>query len=387
MNMTEVVLYILLVLAIYPYVIYPVILFILSQFFGNNVDQDDLNNESTVTVIIAAHNEANNIKTKINEVVKEVESVKEVVQIIIVSDYSNDDTFIVSSENSDGKILSIENKSGRGRAGAHNYGVRYATGDILIFTDVATFIPADTYKKIIKKFNNPIIGCVNAEIVYTNTRNSDVSNSAGIYWKYEMWVRKLETRLGLYATSSGPCMALRRELYRVLPPTGDTDFTSPLNIVDSGYRCAHLSGVFAYDKLPENYHTEYKIRVRMVSKNFLGTIATWGVKNLFIRPALSWSIYSHKILKWLSPFFLIGAFVVSFLPPITNIMIVLALLQIVFYTFGLLGFFLSKKNISCFVCTQIYSFLIVNIAFIQGVIKAIFGKAPAYYTPTRGLEK
>lgn len=383
--MTEEVLYILLLLAIYPYIIYPIMLFILSQFFGNSSDKDYVNNASKATIIIVAHNEAINIKSKIHDVLKEVEAIKEVVQIIIISDYSSDDTLIISSKISDERILSIENKSTRGRAGAHNYAFKFAIGDIVITTDVATFVPANTYKKIIKKFNNPIIGCVNAEISYTNTQHSDISNSTGIYWKHEMWVRKLETRLGLYATSSGPCMAVRRKLFRALPLSGDIDFSTPLHVLDSGYKNAHLSGYFAYDTLPENYQSEYKTRVRMVSKGFLGTISTWGSKNLFLRPVLSWSIYSHKILKWLSPFFLIGAFVVSFLPPMTNIMIALALLQIIFYTFGLLGFFLARKNISFFVCKHIYSFLIANMGFMQGVIRSIFGKAPTHYTPTHSL--
>src|SRR5205807_240578 len=120
------------------------------------------------------------------------------------------------------------------------------------------------------------------------------------------WLRTAETRLNIYATGSGPCMAVRRSMFKELPPTGDVDFTTPLDVVDAGYSCAHLYGSVAHDVMPANAAGEFRVRIRMVAKNFSGTLSRWGWRNIARRPAYTWALYSHKIFRWLTPFFLLS---------------------------------------------------------------------------------
>jgi len=372
---------------VYPYVIYPLILFSLLPFFNKNTPRKDVEN-LTATIIVAAHNEEDKIEKKIGDIASETLGMDEVVQIIVVSDYSSDKTYKISLGCANERLIALENKFKRGKAEAHNYSVRFAEGDVLIFTDVDTFVPRETYKGMIGEFRDPEVGCVSAEIVYTNTSKSQVSNSVGVYWKFEMWLRKMETRLGLCATSSGPCMALRKDAYRELPPTGDTDFTSPLHVVIQGLKCVQLHKKYAYDQLPLSHNVEFSTRVRMVSKNFSGTIGTWGMGNIFCHPIFTWAIFSHKVLRWLTPFFMVTLFMISlsfFLREDLVFYNLLLFSQIIFYVFGLIGFVFTKKGLNSNLFTQIYSFLVVNVAFMYGILKALFGQVPSYYTPTRRL--
>jgi poly-beta-1,6-N-acetyl-D-glucosamine synthase len=372
---------------LYPYVAFPAILWICSTLV-NESDFDDTpiaagERLAPFTIVVLAHNEEGQIAGKIADTLPVLETNPQNV-LLVVSDYSSDNTVAVGSAIGHAQVQVVENKRGRGRALASNFAAGLARNEYLVFTDVETRVPTETVRAMVGALGRGRTGCVNAEIEFRHKPGDEVSEAAGLYWRFEMFLRTVETRLGLYATASGPCMGVRRSLFRDLPPTGDVDFTTPLDVVEQGYRCAHLRGYVAYDVMPPNARAEFKARTRQVAKNFSGTISRWGLRNIVWHPLYTWALYSHKVMRWLVPFFLLGAL-------LANLALVgghwiydfTFAVQAAVYLMAVLGWVGYRKNKSWPVAQKAYAFALSQVAFFVGVLKAANGAIPAFYIPSK----
>jgi len=374
---------------LHPYVLFPTILWTCSVIVDATDDRkqptDYSHSADPFTIIVCAHNEESHIEKKIRDTIPLLETHPQNV-MLVVSDHSSDNTVAIATAIGHSQIKVIENKLGRGRALASNFAVGAAKNEWLIFTDVRCYVSKETIAAMLDVLHHNHIGCVNAAIVFAH-QPDEVSAAADLYWHFENLLRTAETKLGLYATASGPCMALRRSLFRELPSTGDVDFTTPLDVVDQGYRCAHLSGHFAFDVMPPNAKAEFHARTRMVAKNFSGTISRWGWHNLVRRPLYTWALYSHKILRWLVPFFMVCAF-------FSNIILINShwiynltfALQGAFYLVAFIGWLSYRNKKSWPIAQRAYAFVLANVAFAFGVLKAAAGRIPAYYVPSNHLK-
>lgn len=373
----------------YPYVIFPTILracaMIARRPERNRASVDGSTGAEPFTIILLVHNEEANVERKIKETIPSLETHSQNL-LLVVSDHSSDNTVAVATAVAHPQVRVVASRVGRGKALASNFAVGLADNELLLFTDVETLVPDETIRTMLSVLRCEGVGCVNPEIVFGHKSGDEVSEAAGFYWRFEMWLRTIETSLRLYATSSGPCMAVRRSLFRELPPTGDADFTTPLDIVEQGYLCVHLPECYAYDVMPASAGAEFKARTRMVAKNFAGTLSRWGIRNIFKHPAYTWALYSHKIMRWLVPFFMLGAF-------LCNVMLInqywlydLALaLQVAFYLLALVGWIGYRHKRKWPVAQKIFAFVLANLAFSLGILKAVTGRVPSYYVPTSQL--
>jgi glycosyltransferase involved in cell wall biosynthesis len=381
-------------LIIYPWVIYPSILIILDIFnclLNKGLDKT-LSVESGINIelpaythIVCAHNEEDLISSKVYNSIKSLTSNSNN-ELIIVSDYSSDETVARAKSIANEQVRVVENLLSRGRAGATNYAVSLAKNSIIIFSDAETVIPDKTFEIMLKYFSDKRLGCVNAEIVFDSQNNTGVTQGGNIYWLFELWLREKETSLGLNCFSSGPCMAIRKMLYIPIFETGDIDFITPIDVVLQGFRVMQLRSVYAFDNLSNSNIAEFKTRVRMVSKNFNGTVRRWGIKNIFIHPIYSWVIYSHKILRWCVPYFVMIAFITNmFLLGDGGIYSLMLLCQIIIFASMLAGFYMDKIGLQVRFFNLLFAFGLANVAFAVGVSKSIRGSIPSFYKPTRSI--
>ena len=380
------------VAAIYPYTLFPGALWVASAVFrpdraaGVRAGEQPSFNAAPFSVIVAAHNEEKNIVRKIEELIPAL-ALDPKNELIVVSDHSSDGTIVAAKSVVHPRIRVLDNAGIRGKAGATNHAVPHAQNECLVFSDVETRVPTETITKMVEMLGRPQVGCVNAQIAFANEGDDKVADAAGLYWRFEMWLRTVETNLNLYATSSGPCMAFRRSLFKELPSTGDADFTTPLDVIEAGYACVHMADWLAFDVMPQGADVEFRIRVRMVAKNFSGTITRWGWRNVFRRPLYTWALYSHKILRWLTPFFLLCALTTNLLLIGRSWIYDVALaLQLAFCGAAFAGWIAYRYNKAWPIVPQVYAFALANVAFFIGVLKSILGGAPAFYVPTRQLQ-
>ena len=185
----------------------------------------------------------------------------ELVDILIISDGSTDDTDeIVQKFASSGRVRLLRVPSG-GKALAINAGIAGARGDLLFFTDVRQIITPDSLRNLVSCLGDPEVGAVSGEIVIRQGETLE-EMSIGVYWKYEKWIRKHQSRIGSVTGVSGCVYMIPRELAVPLPPgTLLDDVYMPFAILRRGYRVVFEEGAVALD-LPTALESEFGRKVR-----------------------------------------------------------------------------------------------------------------------------
>lgn len=200
----------------------------------------------------------------------------------------------------------------RGKPFCINTGVAAAIGDIVVFADCRQRFADNAIKELIKNFDDPNVGCVSGELVFEETTGSSIQAEMGAYWRFEKWLRKLESSTGSVPGATGAIYAVRIKLFRPLPAqTLLDDVLIPMNICMQGYRTIFEGRAIAYDTVSKNLALEKKRKIRTLAGNwqllFLEPVLLNPLKNpLWIR------FISHKIFRLLIPYVLIMLLFIAF---------------------------------------------------------------------------
>ena len=275
-------------------------------------------------------------------------------------------------------ILDFEVKRGKGLV--NNDCVRFSKGDILVFTDAETTFDEQFLRKIVKNFNDNRIGCVVGSLTYIS-KDNEYAKAEGFYFKYENALRKLESGLGILASGSGPCMALRRDLFRELRATEGEDFTLPVECIKQGYFVVVEPEALAYDFPLGTSGGVLRARIRMASKAFSGILKLIDRAFLFKHPLVSLSIISRRLMRWCMGYFMAFAFVSNvFLIESSPFYKFSLTVQALFYVIAIAGAFFSWMNKPMRIPDWAYIFVVANIGMSIGVFNAIFGRIPSFYS-------
>ena len=326
----------------------------------------------TVCVVVAAHNEARVIEPRVQNLLAQ-DYPRERYSVLIVSDGSTDDTVHLASNYGPNGVKVIDNKLQRGRAACHNDAVAAASEEILVFTDADTVFEPDFLRQIVRPFISPRVGVATGQLGFVNTGVNGVAQSAGLYWRYELWLRQMESVLGCLATASGACMAVRRALIKPLLRTDDVDYSTPLDVIMQGHVAVHESTAVAYDSMPSTVLGEIRARTRQVAKNLPGTLRKLRELSPLRFPLLAFSVASHKLLRWLTPVFLLV--ILGTNPVLVNssrVFAVVLALQVAFYLAAGLGCVGQRMGARIPMASTAFGFCVANIAFFLGTVKALF---------------
>jgi len=358
---------------IYTYIGYPVLIYILSRFYKKPLGGKYI--YPNLSIIISAYNEEKNIEKKINSLL-EIDYPRERFEILIGSDGSTDKTDEIVSCQSEEKIRFFRQDTRQGKPGMLNRLVKEAKGEILVFTDARQRLDKNALNELVKHFSDKKVGSVSAALFYEN-ENHDIKTGAGIgmYWEYEKFIRKSESRMGSMLGATGALYAIRRELFPELP--GDLlldDVYIPMKIVEKGYRAIFDKKAKVYDIVFKDAREEFSRRVRTLAGNYQ---LFFYCRSLFnpLKGKISWQFFSHKFLRLMVPFLLVIVFISSlyivFSPNSNFFYAAILALQIIFYSFAFLGMMNKKKN-SFFDVP--YIFCVMNIAAVVGLYKLFSGK-------------
>ncbi len=345
---------------------------------GDSNSKDTSSEMPMVSVIVLAYNEEKTIQQRINNLLALDYPAKKL-EIIVASDGSTDKTVSISRQSENRGVNVLDFKVNRGRASVQNDAVQSARGTIIIFTDSESEFDKYFIRKLTPYFIINATGCVVGNLHY-RTKKTAVSQSEGYYWMFEKKLRTLESSAGILTTGTGACMAVRSHLWEKLTPIDDCDFTTPLDIVLQGYKVIYAPDAVAYDIPPASLKGEFKARVRMTSKNLIGTLRRWSWSGWFKHPVVSWGLLSHKILRWFTSYFLLVALISNFalLGQGTPYQILLAG-QLSFYVLALVGYYGDSLNKRIPIASTVFSFCVAAAGMGVGVVKGILGKAPAAY--------
>jgi len=256
-----------------------------------------------ISVLLAVRNEAGSLGAKLENILQ-MGYPADRLEVLVGSDGSTDDTEAVARR-FEARGVRFHAFEAAGKTATLNRLVQRATGDILVFMDARQRVDLDALEHFAAWFEDPGVGVVGGELVITDEHGSETSKGVGVYWRYEKWLRRRESDLGLLTGVSGALYAMRRDLY-ALPPD-DTildDVMIPLGAARRGARGGVDGGIRMYDRVADE-EREFRRKVRTLLGN-------WQMFGFIVRsprpfPArLVFSIVSHTLMRLLTPFALAG---------------------------------------------------------------------------------
>ena len=243
-----------------------------------------------VSLIIAAYNEAEVIEQKIANARSLDPSPHE---LIVASDGSTDDTVAKAA----GADLVLDLPRG-GKIRAQDAAVERATGEIVAFSDANSYWNVDALQKLVAPFADQKVGYVCGQVRFTNDEGD---NQEGLYWRYEMWIRSLESRLAGVTGGNGAIYAVRRSAYIHVDPRMGHDLSFPFNMVKRGWRALYAEDARADEKMVPTIEGEFQRKRRMQS-HMWPIVVQGGLANpRGYSPLYALQIYSHRVLRYLTP--------------------------------------------------------------------------------------
>jgi cellulose synthase/poly-beta-1,6-N-acetylglucosamine synthase-like glycosyltransferase len=286
-------------LLVYTHVGYPLLLALLTRIRGGGQTPfRDRVNTPAVTLVIAAYNEGSVIKRKIaNARALEYDGQLE---IVIASDGSTDDT--VAEAASADVVLELPRG---GKIRAQDSAVARARGEIVAFSDANSFWAPDALQRLVAPFADPKVGYVCGQVRFTN---DDGDNQEGVYWRYEMWIRAMESRLAGVTGGNGAIYAVRKDAYIQVDPRMGHDLSFPFNMVKRGWKPVYAPDARAEEKMVPSIEGEFRRKRRMQS-HMWPIVLTGGLLGpRGYSPLYALEVYSHRALRYLTPLLHLIAF-------------------------------------------------------------------------------
>jgi hypothetical protein len=222
------------------------------------------------------------------------------------------------------------------------------------------------------------VGLVTATVHLGDPQDS-VEKGQGLYWHCELFLRAAESDLGILATGSGQALAVRRKLFRPLPTCYGDDCILPLDVRLQGFKVIQNREAIVFDVMPHTIDGELRTRIRMTARNWAGTLSRPAILNPLRFPMTAWALVSHKLLRWLTPFFLAIIFLSNALLALQGRAVVLWWLQVSFYLSASAGWELTRKQRPAWVFGYVFSFCLANVGFMLGMVKALRNQKLAAY--------
>lgn len=362
----------------YAYFGYPIILMGISLLKNYPVKRGNITPK--VSFIITAFNEEKRIKEKIENTLMQ-KYPKDKFEIIVASDCSYDKTDeIVKSYDFKGVKL-VRAPERKGKENAQKYAIDIASGDILVFSDVATILQPDSMGSIVQNFNDPTVGCVSSVDKFID-KEGKISGE-GAYVKYEMFLRRLETKANSLVGLSGSFFAARREVCLNWATDLQSDFNTVLNSVRTGLRGVLDPETAGYYTNITDEKKEFTRKVRTVLRGISVFMKNLNMLNFIKYGLFSWQLFSHKLCRWLVPFALVvGLFSNACLIRQSDMYVYIFICQCLFYitaTVGIRTHLLARLN-----TFKVPSFFVlVNLSILNAWYRYMRGERMVSWDPSK----
>jgi glycosyltransferase involved in cell wall biosynthesis len=364
-------------LVLYAYAGYPLVLLALSRMRSRTVQKGPI--QPPVSFIITAHNEQSRIREKLDNTLQ-LAYPRDKLQIIVASDCSTDgtDAIVLSYAPHGFQLVRALRRNGKESAQKHALGA--ASGEILIFSDVATSLEPLAVRRLVENFADPSVGCVSSVDRVIGTNGGGIGE--GAYVRYEMLLRSLESSVNSLVGLSGSCFAARRTACDPWREDLQSDFNTVLNSIRHGFRGVSDPQVVGYYRDLASDRQEFSRKVRTIVRGITVLMNNLPLLNPFRYGMFAWQLFSHKLCRWLVPLWLILAFVSNILLATADgLYAILLITQIAFYASGALVLFsidlprLSVLKIPAY-------FLSTNLAIAAAWVKYFRGERFAVWQPS-----
>lgn len=260
----------------------------------------------TVTLVVPAYNEMDCLEDKLlNSLALDYPADR--LQLLFVTEGSTDGTaeFLQSWQRTEPRLGVMGGAERRGKIEAINRAMVKVKTHLVVFTDANTTLNRDALRQITRHFADPVVGAVAGEKrIQTLGTEAAAGAGEGLYWKYESWLKRLDTELHTVVGAAGELFAVRTELYdRVEPDSLLDDFMISLRIAAQGYRVVYEPEAYALERPSASIGEEKKRKVRIAAGGFQSIARLKPLLNPFDYGWLSFQYVSHRVLRWaVTPF-------------------------------------------------------------------------------------
>ncbi len=317
-----------------------------------------------VSLFIPAFNEEKVIRLKIENSL-ELDYPPDKLEIVVASDGSFDLTNEMIAAYSTREIQFYNYADREGKTALINKTVPRLSGEIILMSDASAILEKNAVKELVMNFSDPRVGAVSGVYEFEKWDRSVRGKGEWLYWKYETTLKKLESRVFSVIGAHGALLAFRRELFEPLPPEAiNDDFIIPMRILEKGKRVVYETKALAYEESFGDSFADFNRRSRI----FVGNLQQILILKSLLNPLRGWPavfFISHKVLRTLSPLFVVGIFFVN-LPLTTGLYGWTLAAQAGLYGLSFVGFLFQKMGKGS-------RLLSMPFYFVFGVISALLG--------------
>ena len=257
-----------------------------------------------VSLIVAAYQEAPVIGAKVANL-RALDYPPDRVEVIVSCDGSTDGTPALAREAGADVVL---DNAHAGKVRTQDVAVERAHGDVVAFSDANSTWEPDALRALVTPVADPRVGYVCGQVRFVDTGGT---NQEGAYWRYELWLRALESRLASVTGGNGAIYATRREAYIEVDPIMGHDLSFPFNLVKRGWRAVYAAGAHATEKMVPSIEGEFARKRRMMSHGWPIVLRGGMLSPRGYGPLYALMIASHRVLRYVTPFLHVAAFALN----------------------------------------------------------------------------
>ena len=295
-----------------------------------------------VSLMIPAYNEEAIIRRKIDNSL-ELDYPPSRLEIVVASDGSTDRTNAMLKSYSRNEIRAIVYRKRQGKTAVINKTIPKLMGDIVVLSDASAMLAPDAIKRIIEHFKDPGVGCVSGKYILGNGDESNRGKGEGLYFRYESFLKSKESKFNSILGAHGSLYAIRKALFQ---PLGEEiindDYIIPMQVVAQGYRSVYAQDALSVEVAGTTIAGE-AVRRRRIN---IGNVQQLVVLRNLLNPRqgkIAFQFISHKLLRLLSPLFLLLLLSTGALAggPLYRTFFIL---QLIFHGLGLVNWYLEKRS-------------------------------------------
>jgi cellulose synthase/poly-beta-1,6-N-acetylglucosamine synthase-like glycosyltransferase len=365
----------------YTYIGYPLLVFLVAKLRPRPQRRGSF--EPSVSVIITAYNEERDLAAKLENTLA-LDYPKQKLEVIVASDCSSDRTDEIVREFETRGVKLYRQPERLGKTTAQNAAVERAQGEILLFSDATTMYDPAVLRAMMPNFVDPTVGCVAGRLIYVDPTKSSVGRGAVTYWSYETFLKKHESRACSLIGASGCMYAVRRAAYLPLYPEAHGDFLIATKMVQQGLRSVFEPDAVCIEETNRQVDNELRMRVRVITQTFNDLWQHRSMLNPFRSGFYGVQLFSHKVMRYAVPFFLIVAFVTSAALAFGSLAYrLLFACQAIGYACAALGGLLERAGVRSRLLAFPQYFVLANLASVLALYKLARGERYARWEPIR----
>ena len=356
---------------VYVYVGYPLLLAVIGFFSVRpKAAPGYLPN---ISMLIAAYNEEAGIRKKIEDTLS-LDYPADKMEILVLSDYSTDRTDQIVKGVADPRVRLLRAPIRKGKTNVQNLGAEIAQGEVLIFSDATTVYHSLALQYLACNYADPKVGAVSGRYEYFDTEGKSPTGLGMIaFWNYENFIKMMQSRIRTISGCCGCIYSVRRAAYTPLHPDVISDLVQPLWAIQKGYRVVFEDRALAYEETTKSSREEFSMRVRVVTRGVRGILSVPDLLNPAKYGWVSFQLISHKVLRWLVPFFLLLLFASNAVLGNHQWYRTLFALQAAFYGFALLTLLIPLHRIWKPLGIPLY-FCTLNAAALRSILEVMRGR-------------